>query len=116
MGRTLLAALLLAACAEAPPVDVRCTPLFDGATFAGWTPLGDADFDLEEDEAGAPVIAGRAVYGIPNSFLRTDAVYGDFDLTLSFRFDSGFNGFGDGNQRLETTHLKNFFHKLIQGA
>ena len=28
---------------------------------------------------------------IPNSFLRTDSVYGDFDLSLSFRVDSGFN-------------------------
>ena len=51
VGRIVLATLLLGACADAPPGDTLCTPLFDGVTFAGWTPLGDADFHIEVNEA-----------------------------------------------------------------
>jgi len=64
----------------------QCTALFDGRSLEGWTLIGDADITVEDG-----VIIGRAVYGIPNSFLRTDHVYGDFDLTLDFNVDGGFN-------------------------
>ncbi len=63
-----------------------CTPLFDGTSLAGWTAIGDASYAVEDS-----AIVGRAVYGVPNSFLRTDAEYTDFDLSLEFAVDSGFN-------------------------
>lgn len=100
MSRLLLvAALLLGGCTDAPdsrpsdaqPSDPTCSPLFDGTSFDGWTALGDAEFSIETDADGAPMIVGTAVYGIPNSFLRTNAEYDDFDLSLSFKVDSGFN-------------------------
>ena len=78
------AAALLSGCAGAP--DRACENLFDGTTLAGWTALGDASYTVEEGS-----IVGRAVYGVPNSFLRTDREFADFDLSLEFQVDAGFN-------------------------
>lgn len=62
--------------------------LFDGATLAGWTRhSGTADYTVEA--AGTPdaAIVGTTVAGSANTFLCTDATYGDFELLLEFRVD-----------------------------
>ena len=59
-----------------------CRALFDGHSLAGWQRIGNAEYEPRD---GA--IVGRAVAERSNSFLKTDEEYGDFVLTLAFRFD-----------------------------
>lgn len=66
--------------------DAGCRPLFDGESLAGWHRIGDAELTAESG-----MIIGRAVHGIPNSFLATDDAFGDFDLSLAFNVDEAFN-------------------------
>jgi hypothetical protein len=76
--------LIVTGCAS--QAQQQCTALFDGHSLNGWQLIGDANITVEDG-----VIIGRAVHGIPNSFLRTELVYGDFDLRLEFKVDAGFN-------------------------
>ncbi len=62
-------------------------PLFDGVSLTGWTQKnGTASYKVEEG-----VIVGRTAIGSPNSFLCTEADYGDFDLTFEVKVDTGLN-------------------------
>jgi hypothetical protein len=62
-------------------------PLFDGQTLAGWHPVGDGVWTVENGE-----IVGRAnnerLYGL----LVSDWAFGDFSLRLKFRCASGDSG------------------------
>jgi len=49
--------------------------LFDGSSLAGWTPVGDANWQLMEGAVAADSGTG---------FLLTTAAYADFDLDLEF--------------------------------
>ena len=64
----------------------QCIAPFDGHSLEGWTVIGNAGISVEDG-----VIMGRAVHGVANSFLRTDQTYGNFDMTLEFNVDAGFN-------------------------
>ncbi len=61
--------------------------LFNGKNLDGWKQLnGKARFEVVDGE-----IVGTSVYGTPNSFLATEADYGDFVLELDLRLDSEMN-------------------------
>ena len=61
--------------------------LFDGETLDGWTQRnGTATYRVED---GA--IVGRTTEGSPNSFLCSDKLYGDFELTFEVKVDDGLN-------------------------
>ena len=63
------------------------TPLFNGKDLTGWHQLnGKAKYKAENNE-----IVGETVAGTPNSFLATDATYGDFILELEFKVDDDMN-------------------------
>ncbi|HUA56741.1 MAG TPA: DUF1080 domain-containing protein [Candidatus Sulfotelmatobacter sp.] len=49
--------------------------LFDGTSLAGWTPIGDANWRLED---------GAAVADKGNGFLMSKDSYGDFELKVEF--------------------------------
>ncbi|MFT4647954.1 MAG: hypothetical protein ACI9X4_001169 [Glaciecola sp.] len=66
------------------PVGAEGLRLFDGHTLQGWSKVGGTGQYKVED--GCIVGFGEDIKG--NTFLRTDAVYGDFELTYQFRFDS----------------------------
>lgn len=61
--------------------DGAWTPLFDGATLAGFTQRGGQASYRVEDGA----IVGTTVPNTPNTFLCTDATYADFELELEFK-------------------------------
>lgn len=61
-----------------------CRPLFDGTTLSGWEALGPASFEVRD---GA--IVGTPVDTEQNTFLRTEETFGDFDLSLEFRYRAG---------------------------
>ena len=76
-------ALLLLALTGCGP---KWTPLFDGKTLDGWhQATGEAEYAVEKG-----CITGTThVSGGPNSFLVTDATYGDFILEFEFKMDEG---------------------------
>jgi len=72
--------MMLPACAPASK------PIFNGANLDGWTKVGgDATYAVED---GA--IVGTRGPG-PNTFLRTDELYGNFVLELEFKWDTPIN-------------------------
>jgi hypothetical protein len=63
------------------------TKLFNGKDLQGWTQRGGAaKYRVEKGE-----IIGETVAGTPNSFLCTEAEYGDFILELELKVDAGMN-------------------------
>ena len=61
--------------------------LFDGKTLKGWTQKnGTATYRVENG-----TIVGKTNEGSPNSFLCTDKLYGDFELTFDVKVDDGLN-------------------------
>lgn len=76
-------------------------PLFDGETLDGWIQKnGTATYRVED---GA--IVGQTAKGSPNSFLCTEAAYGDFELQFEVKFVQG--QFNSGVQiRSQTTAPK----------
>ena len=76
--------LLATAQAESPTGFVD---LFNGKNLDGWTQLnGTATYRVED---GA--IVGKTAEGSPNSFLCSDQLYGDFELTFEVKFDPQLN-------------------------
>ncbi len=71
-----------------PPVRSRdWESLFDGETLAGWTVRGgQATFSVEDG-----CILGRTAPNSPNTFLCTEAEFGDFILELEFLVDPQLN-------------------------
>ncbi len=61
--------------------------LFNGKDLEGWTQRnGTATYRIEGDS-----IVGKTAEGSPNSFLCTDKLYGDFELTFDVKVDSALN-------------------------
>lgn len=61
--------------------------LFNGKDLAGWKPLnGKALYTVKNGE-----IIGTTVFKEPNSFMVTEATYGDFILELEYKLDADMN-------------------------
>lgn len=61
--------------------------LFNGKNLEGWTQRnGTATFRIEGE-----AIVGKTSDGSPNSFLCTDKLYGDFELTFEVKVDDALN-------------------------
>ncbi len=78
----MLAVAAVSACSEGPEPTSESTgsagawrTLFDGSSLAGWTPVGDANWQLMDGAVAADSGTG---------FLLTTASYADFDLDLEF--------------------------------
>ena len=82
--------LLLQACAvfgSALTAQTGWTPLFNGRDLNGWHQLnGDAHYTVVDR-----AIVGTAVSDTPNSFLVTDATYGDFVFECEFMVEGSIN-------------------------
>jgi hypothetical protein len=63
------------------------TPLFNGTDLAGWTQRnGTAEYRVADGS-----IVGTTSEGSPNSFLCTEATWGDFELKLEVNVDDALN-------------------------
>ncbi|MBL8889187.1 MAG: DUF1080 domain-containing protein [Planctomycetaceae bacterium] len=68
-------------------VDPGFVDLFNGKNLDGWTQRnGTATYRVDGDS-----IVGTTSEGSPNSFLCTDKVYGDFELTFEVKVDAALN-------------------------
>lgn len=82
-----LVAASLVACTNEKEDQTPWVDLFDGATLNGWSKIGgEATYKVED---GA--IVGTTVKGTPNTFLRTDKLYGDFILEVEYKVDPSMN-------------------------
>lgn len=67
--------------------DAGFVDLFNGTDLTGWTQRnGTATYRVEDDS-----IVGKTNEGSPNSFLCTDKLYSDFELTFEVKVDSALN-------------------------
>lgn len=67
--------------------DVGFVSLFNGEDLEGWTQRnGTATYRVADN-----CIVGKTNEGSPNSFLCTDQVYGDFELSFDVKVDSALN-------------------------
>ena len=65
----------------------KWTKLFNGKDLTGWKPLnGKAKYEVKNGE-----IIGTTVFKEPNSFMVTEATYGDFILELEYKLDADMN-------------------------
>ncbi len=83
---------------EAPLLAQELVSIFDGESLDGWTIHGTERWYVEEGELVCES-GPDAAYG----YLRTDAMYKDFELTLEFRQEA------DGNSGV-------FFHATLDGV
>jgi hypothetical protein len=61
--------------------------LFNGKDLTGWKQVnGKAKYEVKDGE-----IVGTTVFNEPNSFLTTEALYGDFILEVEFKLDAEMN-------------------------
>ncbi|UXX79821.1 DUF1080 domain-containing protein [Reichenbachiella carrageenanivorans] len=82
-----LVATSLFACANEKKDQTPWVDLFDGETLNGWSKIGgEATYKVEN---GA--IVGATVKNTPNTFLRSDQLYGDFILELEYKVDPSMN-------------------------
>lgn len=83
-----LLGFLLASCAATPTREPDgWVDLFDGSTLRGWTHRGgQATFEAKDG-----CIVGTTAPNQPNTFLCTEATFGDFELTLEFLVDPELN-------------------------
>ena len=73
--------------ARAQSSDGGWVPLFNGRNLDGWQQInGTAKYRVGDD-----MIVGTTVEGSPNSFLCTEKLYGDFELTFDVKVDSRLN-------------------------
>ncbi|MGB0597723.1 MAG: 3-keto-disaccharide hydrolase [Rubripirellula sp.] len=81
---------------------VDWTPLFNRKNLTGWTQRnGTATYRVENN-----VIVGKTAEGSPNSFLCSNAIYGDFELTFEVNAMVGLNS-GVQIRSLSKSEFKN---------
>lgn len=82
-----IACTVISSCEEKAENNDQWQPLFNGENLEGWNQLGgNARYEVID---GA--IVGSSVMNTPNSFLRTDSIYGDFILELDYKVDPKLN-------------------------
>lgn len=87
MKKTILFSLLISVTAALSAQKPNWQPLFDGKTLKGWIQLGgQARYEVKDG-----VIVGSSVANTPNSFLTTEATYGDFIFECEVNVDEGLN-------------------------
>ncbi|MDB2607054.1 DUF1080 domain-containing protein [Zobellia sp.] len=74
-------------CKNAKVDDTPWVEIFDGKTLNGWSKIGgNAPYTVEDN-----AIVGRSIKNTPNTFLKSDTMYGDFILELDYKVDSTMN-------------------------
>lgn len=87
LKKTILFSLLISVTAALSAQKPNWQPLFDGKTLKGWIQLGgQARYEVKDG-----VIVGSTVANTPNSFLTTEATYGDFIFECEVNVDEGLN-------------------------
>ncbi|NLO71407.1 MAG: DUF1080 domain-containing protein [Porphyromonadaceae bacterium] len=99
----MLAAISIGAYSQQP----KWQTLFNGKNLKGWTKInGSADYKIVDN-----TIMGISKMNTPNTFLRTDKMYGDFILEFEFKVDDGLNS----GVQFRSNSLKEFKNGTVHG-
>ena len=82
-----LALMPLAFAADDKPHDGKWAPLFDGKSLAGWHPIGDGEWKVQD---GA--IVGRNTKANDYGHLVSDKSYADFTIRMKYKSVAGNSG------------------------
>ncbi|WKK65897.1 3-keto-disaccharide hydrolase [Lutimonas zeaxanthinifaciens] len=83
----ILFVFLISACNERKKDTIPWRNLFDGKTLNGWSVIGgNASYEVIDGS-----IVGTSTPNTPNTFLRSDEIYGDFILELDYKVDPKLN-------------------------
>ena len=75
--------IILSGCSQTQKDDTPWVDLFDGESLKGWSKIGgDASYEVVDG-----TIVGTSTLNTPNTFLRSDKIYGDFILELDYKVD-----------------------------
>ena len=86
--------------------------LFDGKSLDGWAvKSGFATYKIED----GGVIVGTTAEGSPNTFLTTEAQYGDFELEFEVKVDNGLNSGVQIRSLLKDVDKKNSYGGRLYG-
>lgn len=84
---TFLVSVSICGCQTETKDSTPWVDLFDGETLNGWTKIGgEANY-----KAADGAIIGTTMMNTPNTFLRSDKLYGDFILELEYKVDPSMN-------------------------
>ncbi|WP_406684690.1 DUF1080 domain-containing protein [Seonamhaeicola sp. MEBiC1930] len=104
---TFLVVASLLGCSNVKKDSIPWVDLFDGKTLNGWSKIGgNANYKVEN---GA--IVGVTVKNTPNTFLRSDNMYGDFILELDYKVDSTMNS----GIQIRSNSFENYMNGRVHG-
>jgi|TARA_B110000037_G_scaffold182565_1_gene210317 hypothetical protein len=79
--------VVLASCTATEKDDTPWVALFDGKTLNGWSVIGGkASYAVKDG-----TIVGTSTLNTPNTFLRSDKIYGDFIFEVEYKVDPKLN-------------------------
>tara|TARA_B100000809_G_scaffold141837_2_gene139415 strand:- start:2672 stop:4072 length:1401 start_codon:yes stop_codon:yes gene_type:complete len=83
----LVLVVILTSCSQLKKDAIPWENMFDGRTLEGWTVIGGkASYEVIDG-----TIVGTSTMNTPNTFLRSDKMYGDFILELDYKVDPKLN-------------------------
>ncbi len=79
--------IILSSCNQTKKNTTPWVSLFDGKTLNGWSKIGgDATYEVKDGS-----IVGTSTLNTPNTFLRSERIFGDFILELEYKVDPKLN-------------------------
>lgn len=108
--KKLLAIMLLAvfmSCQSNKKDNTPWVDLFDGKTLNGWSKIGGAASYEVKDGA----IVGTSTLNTPNTFLRSDSLYGDFILELEYKVDPKLNS----GIQIRSNSIPSYYNGRVHG-
>lgn len=79
--------VVLTSCTAAEKDNTPWVEIFDGKTLNGWSVIGGkASYEVKDG-----TIVGTSTLNTPNTFLRSDKIYGDFILEVEYKVDPKLN-------------------------
>ena len=79
--------IILSSCNQVKKDNAPWVNIFDGETLNGWSKIGgNASYEVKDG-----TIVGTSTLNTPNTFLRSDKIYGDFILELEYKVDPKLN-------------------------
>lgn len=87
MKKIILLIMIATVSLTASSQQAKWVELFNGKNLRGWTKInGTADYKIVDK-----TIVGISKMGTPNTFMRSNKMYGDFILEFDFKVDDGLN-------------------------
>jgi hypothetical protein len=99
--------IVLMSCSETKKDTTPWIDLFDGKTLNGWSKIGgDASYEVKDG-----TIVGTSTLNTPNTFLRSDKIFGDFILELEYKVDPKLNS----GIQIRSNSIPSYYNGSVHG-